>query len=171
MGVSREHVPGPAELNAHVRTAVDSSLRWLDRALATPGHDQDAWEQRSFYARMILMRGLERGELLGWTLQRDGLATTDEQRSVGLRQAASYWSEARPDLHEGLVKLRKAADIPHDDPASRTAVRQAREQIDFSRTWLADLAETLGASQRRSVDLEPSVERPAPDTSYGRDFL
>jgi hypothetical protein len=169
--MSKEYVPGPAELNAHVRTAVDSSLRWLDRALATPGHDQDAWEQRTFYARMILMRGLERGELLGWSLQRDAMASDDNQRVMGLRQAASYWSEARPDLHDGLDKLRKAADIPHDDPASRTAVRQARDQIDFTRTWLADLADTLTASQQRAVELGPALERPAPETSYGRDYL
>lgn len=167
----REYVPAPGELNAHVRTAVDSSVRWLDRALETPGHDREAWDQHTFYARMILMRGCERGELLGWSLQRDTLAAGDSHRAMALKQATAYWSEARPDMHNALAGLRRAADIPLADPAARNAVRAARDQLEHARSWLTDLAEGLAASHRAPTELARNVEQPAPEPSYGRDFL
>lgn len=164
-----DYVPTAGELTAHIRTAMDGSVRWLDRALAAPGHDTDAWDQHTFYARMILMRGLERGELLGWVLQRDSLAAAGTDRGAGLRQATAYWAEARPDMHEAIAGLRKAADL--DPPAGRAAVRTARAQLDQARGWLTDLAEGLAATSRSVVDLDRTVASREPERSYGLDFL
>jgi hypothetical protein len=69
--VKADDVPPPAELTAHVRTAADGAIRCLDRALNAEPGDVDTWDQASFYARMMLMRGLERGELIGWALDRE----------------------------------------------------------------------------------------------------
>jgi hypothetical protein len=166
-----DYVPSAGELTAHVRTAVDATARWVDRALATPGHDTESWDQRNFYARMILMRGLERGELLGWVLQRDALAAAGTDRDTGLKQAAAYWSEARPDLHEALAGLRRAADIDPGTPAARDAVKLARDQLDQARGWLTDLADGLAVTNRTVGELAPVRAPQVPEQSYGRDFV
>jgi hypothetical protein len=168
--VSGDYVPSAGELTAHVHTAVDATVRWVDRALATPGHDSETWEQRNFYARLILMRGLERGELLGWVLQRDSLAAEGTDRATGLKQAVSYWSEARPDLHDAIAELRRAADIDPKLPAARDMVKVARDQLDMGRGWLADLADRL-AETNRVVDVDRALTRERPEPTYGRDFL
>lgn len=168
--MSGDYVPSAGELTAHVRTAVDATVRWVDRALATPGHDTENWDQRTFYARMILMRGLERGELLGWVLQRDALAASGLPQETGLKQAAAYWSEARPDLHEAIAGMRRAADLDPGLPATRSAVKLAREQLDQARGWLTDLAEGLAATSR-AVEVERAPARERVEPSYGRDFL
>ncbi len=170
MGVTRDYVPSTGELTAHVRTATDGSVRWLDRALRAPGHDAETWERSTFFARTILMRGLERGELLGWALQRDVLAAEGTERATGLRQATAYWQEARPSLHAAINVLRRAADLSHQLPAAHDAVSHAREQLIESRNWLDDLAQCL-ATTNRSVQVDRPIDRSAPEASYGRDFL
>lgn len=171
MGVNKDnYVPSAGELTAHVRTALDASVRWLDRALAGSGVDAEAWDQRNFYARMILMRGLERGELLGWVLERDAQAGKETHRSVGLRQAAAYWQEARPDLHRAINGLRRAADMSPAEPAAREAVRTARNELDGARDWLTELAERLAATNR-TVSAMECIETPEKQPSYGRDYL
>ncbi len=169
VGVKRDYVPPAAELNAHVRTAVDGSVRWLDRALRQPGGDGEGWDRSTFFARTMLMRGIERGELLGWTLQRDALAAEGTDRAAGLRQATAYWYEARPDLHGALDVLRRAADLAMHEPAAGHALKEARERLDQARAWLSDLAEGL-ARTNRSHEIPREVER-RPEASYGRDFL
>jgi hypothetical protein len=168
--MSADYVPSAGELTAHVRTAVDATVRWVDRALATPGHDTESWDQRNFYARLILMRGLERGELLGWVLQRDALAAAGTDRDTGLKQAVAYWSEARPDLHDAIAGLRRAADLDPKLPAARDAVKVARDQLDMARGWLADLGDGLAATNR-AVQIDRAVTRERPEPTYGRDFL
>lgn len=171
MGVKGDYVPSAGELTAHVRTAVDASVRWADRALATPGHDHESWEQRSFYARVILMRGLERGELLGWVLQRDSLAASGTHKDAGLKQAMAYWSEARPDLHDAIAGMRKVADLDPGLPAARDGLRMARDQLEMARGWLTDLAEGLAVTNRTVEDVDLSVEREGRTPSYGLDYL
>ena len=168
--VKAGHVPSAGELTAHVRTAVDGTVRWIDRVLATPGGDPEAWDQRAFYARMMLMRGLERGELLGWVLQRDGLAERDTERGVAIRQASAYWAEARPDLHEAIAGMRRASDLPPHSTTARDTLTLARDQLDAARGWLRDLADGL-AVDSRDRKVERDLERPAPDTSLGLDLL
>lgn len=172
MDVNRGYVPSAGELTAHVRTGVDGAVRWVDRTLGSPANDPDRWDQSSFYARMMLMRSLERGELLGWVLQRDGLAENDDGRAVQLRQVTSYWSEARPGLHEAMLELRRGADLdPHSRPA-RDALNAARYQLDEARGWLASLADGLAANSLSvRPELERGVEKDPPETSYGLDRL
>ena len=164
------YVPSAGELTAHVRTGVDGAIRWVDRTLASPGGDPELWEQSSFYARMMLMRSLERGELLGWVLQRDALAEQDPTRAERLRQASSYWDDARPSLSRALDELYKSADMdPHTGP-SRGIITSSRYRLDVAKGWLAALADGLAVnSLSRSAEVEVVVEKEAPETSYGLD--
>ena len=170
--MKRGHVPSAGELTAHVRTGVDGAIRWVDRTLASPVGDPERWDQSSFYARMMLMRSLERGELLGWVLQRDGLAETDGDRAVRLRQVTSYWSEARPSLHQAMLELRRHADLQPYSRTARGALNAARDQLDDARGWLTSLADGLAAnSLSRRPEVGLVVEKGSPETSYGLDRL
>ena len=145
MGVSDQHVPSAGALTAHVRTAVDGSVRWIDRGLRAGPGDVDGWDQANFFSRMMLMRGLERGELLGYVLERDGQAERQPARREALRSGAAYWSEARDQLHEGIALLRGAADLP---PATaRYQVQEARDRLLQGAEWLVELAEGLARTQ------------------------
>lgn len=170
MAVSGDYVPSAGELTAHVRTAVDASIRWIDRTLNTPVKDTETWEQRSFYARIILMRGLERGELLGWVLQRDSLAAEGTDRETGIKTAAEHWHQARPDLHNAMAHLRRSADLDPKYPSGRDPLKVARDDLEMGRNWLANLADTLAVTNR-SVQLERERSPERPEPTYGRDFL
>jgi hypothetical protein len=170
VGVSKDRVPGPGELTAHVRTAADASRRWIARSLAVAEGDATGWEHSQFFARTTLMRGVERGELLGWVLQRDGLAETAGERATALRQAAAYWAEARPDLHAALEGLQRAADLSLADPAARSALQEARDQLDQARGWLTDLAEGLALTDR-VAEVELGRRPLVPEQEYARDYL
>ena len=165
------YVPSAGELTAHVRTGVDGAVRWLDRTVASPAGDPELWDQSSFYARMMLMRSLERGELLGWALQRDSLAEPDADRGVRVRQITSYWSEARPGLHEALQVLRRAADLDPHTRSARDAMNDARFQLDEARGWLASMADGLAANSRTVIEPDRGREMPRPDEAYGLDRL
>ncbi len=80
MGVNKDRVPGAGELTAHIRVATDASVRWLDKAARAGAADRETWEHDTFLARVVLLRGLERGELLGWVLERDTLAAQGTAR-------------------------------------------------------------------------------------------
>lgn len=167
--MNKDRVPGAGELTAHIRVATDASVRWLDKAARAGAADRETWEHDTFLARVVLLRGLERGELLGWVLERDTLAAQGTERAEGLRQAAAYWREARPDLQGALDGLRRAADMAVVDPAARQAVADARRQLDSARDWLSDLAEGLAVTNTptAAVDLVPT-QRSTEDT-YGLD--
>ena len=152
MALNEKEVPSGQELNAHVRTAVDGAVRWLDRALVQPHPGPEAWDQAGFYSRMLLLRGLERGELLGWVLQRDRLAAAPADGAQELRQAQAYWQEARPDMHRALEGLRGAADLPPIWATSREALREARTQLTQAATWLEHLAVGLDRQPERVLD-------------------
>ena len=99
-------------------------------ALASPAGDPELWDQSSFYARTMLMRSLERGELLGWVLQRDALAEQDPIRAERLRQISSYWDDARPNLSHAFEELYKAGGMdPHTAP-SRNAGLESPSDVD-----------------------------------------
>jgi hypothetical protein len=155
--VKADDVPPPAELTAHVRTATDGAIRWLDRALNADPGDVDTWDQASFYARMMLMRGLERGELIGWALDRERAETRDPDRATMTRSGVAYWGEARDGLDVALRTLRRLADS--SPTVARADVVQAREGIAQARDWLEDLAQGLARTEGRSVDV---VELPPP---------
>jgi hypothetical protein len=152
--MSEQRVPGAGALTAHVRTAVDGTLRWLDRGLRSGPGDVDGWDRATFYARMMLMRGLEQGELLGWVLERDAQAERGTERGAALRAGTAYWSEARRDLHDGIAVLRRAADA--DPTQARQQVLDARDRLRAGADWLLQVAEGLGR-------LSPAVE---PDARY-----
>lgn len=172
MALNEKDVPTAQELNAHVRTAVDGAVRWLDRALVQPHPGAEAWDQAGFYARMLLLRGLERGELLGWVLQRDRLAAAPTDGAQELRQAQAYWQEARPDLHRALEGLRAAADLPPTWATSREALRDARGQLTQAATWLEHLAVGLdGRRQLPEVIVPQTAEVLIPEQDPGLDFL
>lgn len=154
-----DDVPPPAELTAHVRTATDGALRWLDRALNADAGDVDTWDQASFYARMMLMRGLERGELMGWALDRERAETRDPDRAVMTRSGTAYWGEARDGLDGALRTLRRLADS--SPTVARADVVAARDQIQQSRDWLEELAQGLARTEVRSIEV---VELPAADS-------
>ena len=146
-----DDVPPPAELTAHVRTATDGALRWLDRALTADAGDVDTWDQAQFYARMMLMRGLERGELIGWALDRERAETRDVDRAVMTRSGSAYWGEAQEGLDRALQSLRRLADS--SPTVARAEVIAARDQIRQSRDWLEDLAVGLARTEVRSVEV------------------
>jgi choline dehydrogenase-like flavoprotein len=149
----KEDIPPPAQLTAHVRTATDGAIRWIDRALSADPHDLDGWDQASFYARMILMRGLERGELLAWSLGREGEVTADPERRMAMRAGAAYWDEARDGLDGGLRTLRRLAGEP--PTLARTEVQAVRDQLLDANDWLNTLAERLAATAPQVSELEP----------------
>lgn len=151
--MSNDDVPPPAVLTAHVRTATDGAIRWLDRALSAEPGDLDAWDHASFYARMILMRGLERGELLGWSLEREGQTADDPQRRMATRAGASFWAEARDGLDGGLKTLRRLAGQPPS--FARSEVQAVRNQLVDANQWLDWLAERLASSVQQVVELDP----------------
>lgn len=167
--MNQPYVPSAGELTAHARTAVDGAVRWTDRALRTGPGDLDAWERDTFYARMILMRGLERGEMLGWVLERDALAAEDLDRNIALQSARSYWAEARDALHQGRELLGRAADLP---PATAVpTLGEARAQLYDGGEWLAHVAEGLARSSRSVViDLEARDLAVDADRSHGLDI-
>jgi hypothetical protein len=155
-----DDVPPPAVIAAHVRTAVDGAVRWLDRALSAEGGDINGWDHSCFYARLILMRGLERGELLGWSLDRERATTADPTRVEATRACSSYWGEAREGLDGALKQLRRLADA--SPTLARPEVLAAREQITQSSEWLTSIAEGLARTGSRTVDLDdrpPQRER------------
>lgn len=150
--MSAEHIPTAAALTAHVRTAVDGSVRWIERGLRVGPGDVDGWDQAGFFGRMMLMRGLERAELLGWVLERDARAERQPERREALRSGVAYWSEARSELHDAIGLLRTAADLP---PATaRREVEAARERLLRGGEWLIEIAEGLGRTQERSRPTE-----------------
>lgn len=153
-----DDVPLPAELTAHVRTATDGALRWLDRALNADAGDVDTWDQAQFYARMMLMRGLERGELIGWALDRERAETRDRERATMTRSGTAYWGEARDGLDGALRSLRRLADS--SPTVARADVVAARDQIRQSRDWLEALAQGLARTELRAVEI---VELPSTD--------
>ena len=172
MGVKPGYVPSAGELTAHVRTGVDGAIRWVDRTLDSPTASPERWNEGAFYARMMLMRSLERGELLGWVLQRDGLAESADERAVRFRQVTSYWSEARPSLHQAMLELRRDADLQPHTRTARDALNAARDQLADARGWLASLADGLAAnSLSRNPERALAIEKEAPETSYGLDRL
>jgi choline dehydrogenase-like flavoprotein len=151
--MKQDDVPPPALLTAHVRTATDGAIRWLDRALSADPGDLDAWDHASFYARMILMRGLERGELLAWSLGREGASTADPERRMATRAGTAYWGEAREGLDGGLRTLRRLAGEP--PTFARADVQAVREQLVDANQWLDSLAERLAATAPQVIELEP----------------
>lgn len=171
MALNEKDLPSAQELTAHVRTAVDGAVRWLDRALVQPHPGPDAWDQAGFYARMLMMRGLERGELLGWVLQRDRLAAAPAEAAVHLRQAQAYWQESRPDLHRALEGLRSAADLPPTWETARIAVCEAREQMVGASGWLMHLSKNLGQSRELPEVAGRTVEPASFEPSLGLDTL
>ncbi len=169
MGVNKDRVPGAGELTAHIRVAADASARWLDKTARAGATDREDMGARHLSARVVLMRGLERGELLGWVLERDVLAAQGTERAEGLRQAAAYWREARPDLQGALDGLRRAATIVVVDPAARQAIAAARRHLDSARDWLSDLADGLAVVNKPLVEVDLVPTQRSPEESYGRD--
>jgi hypothetical protein len=151
--MKKEDVPPPALLSAHVRTATDGAIRWLDRALSADPGDLDAWDHASFYARMILMRGLERGELLAWSLGEEGRTTSSPERRMATRAGTAYWGEARDGLDAGLQTLRRLAGEP--PTFARRDVQAVRDQLVDANQWLNNLAGRLASTAPQVVELEP----------------
>lgn len=159
-----DDVPGPAQLTAHVRTAADAAIRWLDRALNSDPADLDEWDQLGFNARMILMRGLERGELIGFALDREAAQGAEPDRRLVLRTGLAYWGEARQDLDGALRDLRRMAG--ESPTLSRAVVMSARERIADASSWLEQLADGLA----RTEVLDRQQEPRAPSVDDGLDL-
>ena len=157
------HVPPPAVLTAHVRTAVDVAGRWLERALSADPGDLERWDHGTFYARMMLMRGLERGELLHWSLQREGAAATSVERVAVTRAGAAYWGEAKDGLDRSLKHLRRLADA--SPTYARQDVTEVRQRLRDAGEWLTALAEGLARTDERALEprtqVRPSVDEHA----------
>ncbi len=151
--MNTDDVPSPDQLTAHVRTAVDGSVRWLDRALATQPGQLDEWDHANFFARMMLLRGLERGELLGWALQRDAKAASPGDDATALRRTAAYWQEAQPELHMSMDNMRQAADLPPTWHTARNGVSDAREGLFRASHWMEELAIDLAGIQPRPLPM------------------
>lgn len=164
-----QDVPPPAVLTAHVRTAVDVAGRWLDRALRAGPGDLDRWDQSTFYARMTLMRALERGELLGWSLKREGAAATSIERVAVARAGVAYWGEAKDGLDGGLKQLRRLADA--SPTFARPDLVDVQQRLRDASEWLTALAEGLARTDERVQEPPEVVRALVPEQSLELDAM